>query len=273
MSRKGVVPMAPRSDLAGAVELRTRDLDALLALDGPAAVDGVLRILTELQDVFAGSGSPAAGFHHLYVATTAEVARRLAAGAFAAPAFICALDARFAVRYLGALRAMATGAEVPRSWRVVLDARTEASLMARTAAGVNAHINFDLPFALLAALRAAPAFPATPDSPEHRDYLAVNHIFYDLLPQALDFTVGHDAYLGWLYRLADVRDNAEQLIELARRLAWLVCEHHLWPVPADEPGALRRREGWIDWLVAQLGEEMLGPAGHLVFGGEHEVAA
>jgi len=145
--------------------------------------------------------------------------------------------------------------------------------MARTAAGVNAHINFDLPFALLAALRAAPAFPATPDSPEHRDYLAVNHIFYDLLPQALDFTVGHDAYLGWLYRLADVRDNAEQLIELARRLAWLVCEHHLWPVPADEPGALRRREGWIDWLVAQLGEEMLGPAGHLVFGGEHEVAA
>jgi uncharacterized protein DUF5995 len=264
--------MAPRSDIAGAVELRTRDLDGITALDGHAAVDEVLRILSELQDVFAGSGSPAAGFHHLYVATTTEVARRLAAGAFEAPAFICALDARFAVRYLSAIRAMATGAEVPRSWQVVLDARTEASLMARTAAGVNAHINFDLPFALLATLRDAPEFPAMPDSPEYRDYLEVNDIFYDLLPQALDFTIGHDAFLGWLYRLADARDNAEQLIEFARRLAWLVCESHLWPIPADEVRALRRREGWIDWLVAQLGEEMVGPAGHLVFGLAAEAA-
>jgi hypothetical protein len=265
--------MSPRSDIAGAVELRTRDLDGLTALDGHAAVDEVLRILCELQDVFAGSRSPAAGFHHLYVATTTEVARRLAAGAFEAPAFICALDARFAVRYLGAVRAVATGGAVPRSWQVVLDARTEASLMARTAAGVNAHINFDLPFALLATLREAPEFPATPDSPEYRDYLKVNDIFYDLLPQALDFTVGHDAFLSWLYRLADVRDNAEQLIEVARRMAWLVCENHLWSIPADEARALRRREGWIDWLVAQLGEEMLGPAGHLVFGGEADAAA
>jgi Family of unknown function (DUF5995) len=262
--------MAPRSDIAGAVELRTRDLDGLLALDGHAAVDEVLRILSELQDVFAGSGSPAAGFHHLYVATTTEVARRLAAGAFEAPAFICTLDARFAVRYLSAVRAMATGADVPRSWQVVLDARTEASLMARTAAGVNAHINFDLPFALLATLRDAPVFPAMPDSAEYRDYLKVNDIFYDLLPQALDFTVGHNAFLGWLYRLADVRDNAEELIEIARRVAWLVCENHLWSMPA---GPLRRRESWIDWLVAQLGEEMLGPAGHLLFGGEDDVAA
>ena len=186
---------------------------------------------------------------------------------------MCALDARFAVRYLGAVRAMATGADVPRSWQVVLDARTEASLMARTAAGVNAHINFDLPFALLATLRRRPEFPATPDSPEYRDYLKVNDIFYDLLPQALDFTVGHDSFLSWLYRLLDVRDNAEQLIELARRMAWLVCENHLWSVPVDEIRALRRREGWIDWLVAQLGEEMIGPAGHLVFGVEDEVAA
>ena len=168
---------------------------------------------------------------------------------------------------------MATGADVPRSWQVVLDARTEASLMARTAAGVNAHINFDLPFALLAALRGAPEFPAAPDSPEYRDYLQVNDIFYDLLPQALDFTVGQDGFLGWLYRLADVRDNAEQLIEIARRLAWLVCENHLWSIPADETRALRRREGWIDWLVAQLGEEMVGPAGHLIFGGAADVAA
>ena len=157
--------MSPRSDIAGAVELRTRDLGRITALDGHAAVDEVLRVLSELQDVLAGSGSPAMGFHHLYVATTTEVAQRLAAGAFEAPDFICALDARFAVRYLSAVRAMAAGADVPRSWQVVLDGREEASLLARTAAGVNAHINFDLPFALLAALRGAQVFPACGDEP------------------------------------------------------------------------------------------------------------
>ena len=62
----------------------------------------------------------------------------------------------------------------------------------------------------------------------------------------------------------------EQVI--TRDLLVLVCENHLWSIPADEVRALRRREGWIDWLVAQLGEEMVGPAGHLVFGGEAEAA-
>ncbi len=262
-----------RSDIAGAVELRTRDLARLTALDGPAAVDEVLRVLSGIEDVLAGSGSPAAGFHHLYVATTTEVAARLAADKFETPGFICALDARFAVRYLAAVRATAIGAEVPRSWQVVFDPREEASLMARTAAGVNAHINFDLPFALLMALRDAEAFPAEPSSPEYRDYLQVNEIFYELLPQALDFTIGHNGFLSWLYRLADAREGAEELIAVARRLAWLVCENHLWPIPAAETRALRRRESRLDWLVSVLGAEMLGPAGHVIFGGAADVAA
>lgn len=266
--------MSLRSDIADAVELRTRDLGRLTVLDGPGAVEEVLHVLSSLEDVLAGSGHPAAGFHHLYVATTTKVATRLAAGVFEAPAFICALDARFAVRYLAAVRAMAIGAEVPRSWRVVLDPRDGASVLARAAAGINAHINFDLPFALLAALRSLDpsptAFPAE-TRPEYRDYLQVNEIFYELLPQALDFTVGRVGFLAWLYRLAGVRDDAEELIELARRLAWLVCENHLWPV--TDADALRRREGRLDWLVSGLGAEMLGPAGEVIFGAPADVAA
>ena len=206
------------------------------------------------------------GFHHLYVATTTEVAQRLAAGAFEAPAFICALDARFAVRYLSAVRAMAVGADVPRSWRVVLDAARRRRCWPAPPPGSTRTSTSTCRSRCSRRCAGAQEFPAAETSPEYRDYLQVNEIFYELLPQALDFTVGQDGFLGWLYRLADVRDNAEQLIEIARRLAWLVCENHLWPIPAGETRALRRREGWIDWLVAQLGEEMLGPAGHLIFG-------
>ena len=276
------------SDIARPVELRTRDLAALTALEGPAAVAEVLRILNDLQEIFdcrsSRAGAAAAGFNHLYIRTTTGIAERLSAGEFAAPAFICALDVQFALRYLTAVRGMAIDAgAVPRSWQLVLDPREEASPMARMAAGVNAHINFDLPFALLAALRGATTFPVGPrefldfdddaPSPEFHDYAEVNEIFHALLPGALEFTTAHDAFRRWLCRLAGVRVDAELLISAARRMAWVVCENHLWPIPADETQALRRRENVIDWLVSHLGAEMVGPVGHLAFGAPEDAAA
>ena len=118
--------MSPRSDIAGAVELRTRDLDGLTALDGPAAVDAVLRILTELQDVLAGSGSPAAGFHHLYVATTTEVARRLAAGAFEARSFHewRAGSDQHGVLVLASNAAAWTAGDPAAAWTITVEVRT-----------------------------------------------------------------------------------------------------------------------------------------------------
>jgi hypothetical protein len=276
------------SDIARPVELRTRDLGSLSTLDGPAAVAEGLRTLTDLQEIFESrpsrAGAAAAGFNHLYIDTTTQVAEHLAADEFAAPAFICALDVAFARRYLDAVRGMAVDApSVPRSWQVVLDPRDDVSPMARMAAGVNAHINFDLPFALLGALRGAPTFPAGPTqfldgdddgaSPEYRDYAEVNEIFHALLPEAMDFTTAHDGFRRWLFRLAGVRDDAELLIKAARRMAWVVCENHLWPIPTDDPRALRRCERRIDWLVSRLGAEMVGPSGHLAFGGPEDAAA
>lgn len=274
------------SDIARPVEFRTRDLDALTALDGPAAVDEVLHVLRDLQEIFESrssrAGAAAAGFNGLYIGTTTKVAEHLAAGEFADPAFICALDVHFARRYLAAVRGMAIDAtSVPRSWQLVLDPRQEASPMARMAAGVNAHINFDLPFALLGALRSFTRFPEGPrrflddeePSPQFRDYDEVNEIFHALLPQALAFTTAHDGFRRRLYRLAGVRADAEVLIAAARRMAWVVCENHLWPIPADDTHALRRRECLLDRLVSQLGEEMVGPVGHLAFGAPEDAAA
>jgi Family of unknown function (DUF5995) len=276
------------SDIARPVELRTRGLSALTALDGREAVAEVLRTLKDLQEIFESrssrAGAAAAGFNHLYIDTTTGVAERLTAGEFAAPAFICALDVQFALRYLAAVRGMALDATaVPRSWQIVLDPREDASLMARTAAGVNAHINFDLPFALLAALRAATVFPAGPrefldfdddaPSPEFQDYAEVNEIFHALLPQALEFTTANDGFRRRLFRLSGVRVDAEQLIAAARRVAWVVCENHLWPIRAEEPRALGRRERLIDWLVSRLGAEIIGPVGYLAFGAPQDAAA
>jgi hypothetical protein len=276
------------SDIAAPVELRTRDLGPLTTLEGPAAIAEVLRILTDLQEIFESrssrAGAAAAGFNHLYIGTTTLVEQRLAAGGFAAPAFICALDVQFALRYLAAVRGMAVDARsVPRSWQLVLDPREDASLMARMAAGVNAHVNFDLPFALLAALRGARVFPAGPrqfldldddqPSPEFRDYDEVNQIFHALLPEALKFATANDGFRRRFFRLAGVGDDAEVLIGAARRVAWVVCENHLWPLRADDPRSLRRRERLIDWLVARLGADMIGPAGQLAFGVAEEAAA
>ena len=182
-------PSSPWADIARPVELRTRELGSLTAREGEDAVAQVLVILNDLQDIFTGratrAGAAASCFNRLYIATTAKVGERLAAAEFCAPSFISRLDVQFALRYLAAVRGMATDpTTVPRSWQVVLDPTEDASTMARMAAGVNAHINFDLPFALLAALRTTPAravFPAGPPalldqddhepSAEYRDYV------------------------------------------------------------------------------------------------------
>ena len=212
--------------------------------------------------------------------------RAAGGGRFRAPAFICALDLQFALRYLAAVRGMAIDARRCRCrGRSPSTPREDASPMARMAAGVNAHINFDLPFALLAALRDAPTFPAGPrdlldgdggaddePSPEYRDYCRGQR---DLLRAAAPGAGVRDRPRRVpalaLPARRRARTTPSMLIETARRMAWVVCENHLWPIPADERRALRRRERLIDWLVARLGAEMLGPVGHLVFAGTAEM--
>lgn len=88
-----------------------------------------------------------------YRRTTAAVGAAIGAGVFEDPAWVRAWDVTFAGLYLDALAAdMSGSAGVPRPWRLAFDAPTSLPPLRHVLLGINAHVNYDLPQALLAVI-------------------------------------------------------------------------------------------------------------------------
>jgi Family of unknown function (DUF5995) len=138
---------------------------------------------------------------------------------FEDPEFLARLDLEFARRYLRALVAYVQHpTDAPLSWRTQFDLRDDSKIapVQFAAAGVNAHINFDLTGALLETWKAFP-----PNDARHRDYEKVNDIFearvdglretfQSLLSAGEDGAVW-DRFANWACDL---------LIRFTRDLAW-----------------------------------------------------
>lgn len=97
-------------------------------------------------------------FHATYARTTRAVADEIARGGFTDNEWVHRWDLAFADLYLDALAADRGGTEVPGPWRVAFDtARREPWLppVRHVLFGMNAHINYDLPQAILAVIDEA----------------------------------------------------------------------------------------------------------------------
>ena len=89
--------------------------------------------------------------------------------------FLVRLDLEFARRYFRALRRYASDrGSAPRPWRLLFDARSDPDIerVQFAAAGVNAHINYDLADALLATWE-----DFRPNAARQRDFGKVNDVF------------------------------------------------------------------------------------------------
>jgi Family of unknown function (DUF5995) len=92
-------------------------------------------------------------FLSTYQRTTTAVGKAIAGGAFEDPEWVEAWDVAFAHLYLDALDADLAGTgRVPRPWRLAFDAPPELPALRHVLLGINAHINYDLPQALLAVI-------------------------------------------------------------------------------------------------------------------------
>src|SRR6185312_13877505 len=165
-----------------------QDLTALLT-GNPDDVPAVVDQLTKLQDILERvppllGRNPLADFNRLYLRITTSVLERLYEGRFADPAFLSRLDVEFAARYFEALRHFSTGnAACPRVWSVLFHrvGGPDCRPLPPAAAGVNAHVNFDLPFALVTTFDHLGTNPID-GSDQHHDYLQVNDIFNEEIP-------------------------------------------------------------------------------------------
>ena len=97
-------------------------------------------------------------FHATYLRTTRAVVAEIDRGGFADNDWLSRWDLAFASYYLDALDAFNAGEPVSGPWRVAFDtavARPDLPPLRHVLFGMNAHINYDLPQALLAVVDPA----------------------------------------------------------------------------------------------------------------------
>jgi hypothetical protein len=147
---------------------------AALVQTPPASIAGVLELIEKI-DTTCIPGDGLRWFNSLYAEVTQAIETRVAGAGFSDPTWISELDAQFAKLYFNALYAGLTGAPCPGSWQALFACRADTRIarIQFALAGVNAHINHDLPEALVATCGAT-ATPPLHVSIQYRDYTAVN---------------------------------------------------------------------------------------------------
>ena len=122
------------------------------------SIDALIGRMEALLGPLEAAGDPRRYFHATYLRTTRAVRDALTAGLFSDPDWVERWDVAFASRYLDALRADSAGEAVPGPWAVAFrTARQQPSAPAlrHVLLGMNAHINYDLPQALLTVISGA----------------------------------------------------------------------------------------------------------------------
>jgi len=133
-------------------------------------------------------------FARLYADVTDGVAARLAGQTFADPHFLARLDVHFADLFFTA--AAAAPAAMPHAWAPLFQARGRKGVepLQFALAGMNAHINRDLPVALVSTWTELGRSPK-----QHADYVLVNGVLGAVEEQVkARFVAGR---LSWIDRL------------------------------------------------------------------------
>ncbi len=172
-------------------------------------------------------------FTRLYLAVTEGVQERLAGFVFADAEFLARLDVAFAGLFFTALDAAAAkdAQSLPRAWAPLVDARSARGIapLQFAFAGMSAHINRDLPVALVATCTEL-GIALDEGSPQHQDFEHVNAVLAEVEGQVkAQYLTG---FLRSLDRLVHRIDRLDDIVAMwdvarARDAAWANAEA-LW---------------------------------------------
>lgn len=234
----------------------------------PRTIADVVEVLEEVQealnrlpDLFGEN--PVSDFNVLYTDITRRILQRHTTGGFADPEFLNVLDVEFGKRYLDALRRWGAGdPTTPLAWRVLFARANDGRLRSLPCAiaGVNAHINYDLPFALVSTWEQLGA--PTDESVRHYDYLAINSVFGEAIPG-----LRHEFLTPWQRRIDKLNGSIDDwyeyhLVEVTRNRAWVRAKR-LWHLRAD-PAELEEERATMDHQAAALGQMLLSRLGAFI---------
>lgn len=233
----------------------------------PQTIADVIRIMQTIEDTCV-DGDGLKWFNWLYLSVTQAIDAGVSSGgsagtAFADPAFsnpswIAALDVEFAGLYFSALKSSLSGAAAPGCWQALFDARNQTQLarIQFAFAGMNAHINHDLPLAVVATCQAAGIAPQH-GTTQYNDYTSVNTTLDSLTDSARQTL--HVRLLGdQLPPVSHIDDTiAAWSMAAARETAWNNAEL-LWHL-TDAPPLRATLMKSIDGLTTVAGKALLVP--------------
>jgi hypothetical protein len=239
-----------------------------LAEQRPTEVEAVVKVLAQIRDIADQAQGDAerdgiACFADLYHTITSDVLAAWADGRghmFRSGKFILELDLAFAQRYLDALRDhLDEGSSAPSCWELTFARRGEKDIepWQFAVAGVNAHVNFDLAFALLDVWEKHPDDPLATTEEQYADYLAINTIFHNRMDQLCEDNEvpwtrwGRDG--GVIDRLGNL--VGDFLVVSTRDFAWIHAER--WWRHHDEPGYRAGPESFLDAFATKAAELFL----------------
>jgi hypothetical protein len=217
--------------------------------DAAATLDEVVERMVVLEAALP-VGDGVGYFNKLYLEVTRAVVRRLRGGEFEQPRFLEHLAVLFSNAYFRALDDFERDpAAVSRAWAPLLEARARKRVapIQFVLAGMNAHINYDLPIGVV---QTCESFGVSPrdGSAEHRDYLHLNAILGETQEEAKKWLL--TGLLGVLDRALGRLDDvvASFSVVRAREAAWIHAKT-LWEV-RDQRELTR---GYLDALEHTVG--------------------
>lgn len=201
------------------------DLLQIVTSNPPGSIDEVIQLMEKLDSALAPDDG-LKWFNLLYLKVTQQVRNTPPQDGWKDPAWLTRLDVIFANLYFAALADFLAGKPTPSSWQALFQARERAGIdrIQFALAGMNAHINHDLSFALLR-IDGERHQGFKQNTPEHQDYEHVNGLLEAVLPQALQFLA-----TGVLGQMIQDTDKIGKLlavwnVRVARDLAWDFAAH------------------------------------------------
>jgi len=214
-----------------------------------SSIDGVLTIMTAI-DARLPDADGLKWFNRLYLQVTSRVRQAVAGPAYRDARFMSELDVVFANLYFAALAAGEVDvSQAPAAWRPLLRCRTQRGIarLQFALAGMNAHINRDLPQGIVDVFTALGGDP-TSAAARRQDFDSVNALLERVEGEIkADFSIG---VIGRLDVLAGRADDVAAMwnVRVARLAAWTNAEV-LWALQ----GTPQVRAAFFDTLDRSTG--------------------
>jgi hypothetical protein len=194
-----------------------------------------------------------------YRRTTIAVGSAVAAAKFEDPDWVEAWDVAFAELYLDAHDADRDGTTVPRPWRLAFDAPSTLPPLRLVLLGINAHVNYDLPQALLAVISDADFTDPVVMAKRQRDHERIDGVLASRVAQE-DNELSTGAAKSLLDKVLTPlnRLSSKRFLRESREKVW----HNtleLQQARLDGPEAYRVRLAELEVLSAAKIADLLAP--------------